>query len=63
MIRYFNMPDTRTAVALLIEPGSPAASATAEQISNSFGVRMQEVTHKDYKRLTRDYQEAQQHGK
>ncbi len=62
MIRYFNMPDTRTAVALLIEPGSPAASATADQISKNFGVRLQEVTHREYRQLTHDYQEALQNG-
>ena len=62
MIRYFNMPGTRTAVALLIEPGSPAASATADQISKNFGVRLQEVTHREYRQLTRDYQEVLQNG-
>lgn len=63
MIRYFNLPETRTTVALSIEPRSPAANATEEEVSKNFGVRMQEVTHKEYKRLAHDYQEALQNGR
>lgn len=56
MIRYFHMPATRNTVALVIEPGSAAETATPEQMSRRFGVELQEISRKEYRRLTELYE-------
>ena len=56
MIRSFHMPVTRNTVALVIEPGSAAETATPEQMSRRFGVELQEISRKEYRRLTELYE-------
>ena len=56
MIRYFHMPVTRNTVALVIEPGSAAETATPEQMSRRFGVELREISRKEYRRLTELYE-------
>jgi len=55
MKRYFDMPDKRQVVEFDIEKGSSAATASAEEYSKVFKVKMREIDKSEYQRLAKEY--------
>ena len=49
MLRYFHL-QTRTVIALVIETGSMAEKATAQELGKQRGVDLDDPTHPDYAR-------------